>query len=167
MQQGRAIPKTLRFALNAGFRQLRFRVARCVDYLDARRGVEKAGGGSHFCVLPHVLIMNYEHKCGKRTIIAILWVWPSLFNRNGWRPTEPGKVLPGVLFQDDDQRWMLHLDGSFEELPSATPSGQPIPITLPDGFPVLLGLTSANRYITAFGCDTQGGESPHCLAGVA
>lgn len=77
-----------------------------------------------------------------------------------WRPAEPGKVLPGVLFQDDDQCWMLHLDGTFDELPSAAPSGQPVPMTLPDGFPVLLGLTSANRSITAFGCVTQGGILP-------
>ncbi len=85
---------------------------------------------------------------------------PELIQSQWWRPTEPSKVLAGVLFQDDDQRWMLHLDGSFEEPPSATPTGQPVPITLPDSFPVLLGLTSANRYITAFGCDTQGGSFP-------
>src|SRR5690349_416547 len=81
-----------------------------------------------------------------------------LIQSQWWQPSNPNKVLIGVLFQDDDQRWMLHLDGSFEELPSAT--GQPVAITLPDGFPVLLGLTSSNRYMTVFGCDTRGGGFP-------
>jgi hypothetical protein len=85
---------------------------------------------------------------------------PELIQSTWWRPTERSKVLAGVLFQDDDDRWMLHLDGSFEELPSATPTGQPVPITLPDCFPVLFGLTSAGHYMTAISCDVQGGSLP-------
>ena len=77
-----------------------------------------------------------------------------------WQPAEPAKKLPGVLFQDENQARMLHLDGSFDEISSAASGEQPMPVSLQDSFPILLGLTSTHQFITAFGCETQRGYLP-------
>ena len=32
-----------------------------------------------------------------------------------WQPGKPDKVLPGLLLEDAERGWLLHLNGSFEE----------------------------------------------------
>lgn len=86
-----------------------------------------------------------------------------------WKPGKPERSLPGVLFKDDKGRWLLQLEGMFEDLPAAVvgPSGVAVgkAFAVPDDFPILVGVTAGNRFVTAFDCQLVGSGLPLFSAG--
>jgi hypothetical protein len=81
-----------------------------------------------------------------------------------WQPSNPNKVLPGVLVEDEAHGWILQLDGTFEELDlsALARTGEPvmIPWKLPDGFRVLVGTTSGGQLISLVDCQVLEGSLP-------
>lgn len=71
-------------------------------------------------------------------------------------------VLLGILSQDAKRGWLLRLEGCFENLP---PEAQPeskgpttVGLTLPDDYPILLGITGEGRLVTLFGGQVLSGS---------
>jgi len=83
-----------------------------------------------------------------------------------WEPGNRNKSLPGVLLEDEEHGWVLHLDGSFEEInfDALASAGKPvaIPVRLPGTFPILVGTTSQGKLISLVDCQVLGG-SPNLL----
>jgi hypothetical protein len=81
-----------------------------------------------------------------------------------WQPGNPNKALPGVLLEDEEHGWVLHLDGSFEEfdLSSVGKVGRPMIWSRGQqvNFPVLIGTTSQGRLISLIDCQMLEGSRP-------
>jgi ApeA-like protein len=80
-----------------------------------------------------------------------------------WQPTKPDEKLPGVLFKDEEDGWMLQLDGNFVsfDVRAASRGGKPVPIpNPPEGFPVVVGITSQGQMVSLMKCHTRKSSIP-------
>jgi hypothetical protein len=88
--------------------------------------------------------------------LCYLWGVANVTATHWWQPGKPDKVLPGVLVEEEERGWVLHLDGSFDEpdLSALPKSGQPVkfPRKRPDSLPVLIGRSSQGVLISLIDC---------------
>lgn len=89
----------------------------------------------------------------------------TILTAHWWQPGEPAKSLPGILFEDEEDGWLLQLDGSFQEsiwTEAAKTPGTPINVSLdiPPEFPILVGTTSQGQLVSLFHCQVRKASPP-------
>ena len=106
-----------------------------------------------------------DHTLPPYAFALISWsVVSMMMATHWWQPSNPARVLPGVLFEDEERGWVLQLDGTFEEidLSELASAGKPIivPLKLPGVFRVLVGTTSRGQLVSLINCQVLEGSFP-------